>query len=148
MAAAKTAPVRRDRTRLYGALGEFPDAALLQEAFALSLDPALDFRETDVAMFRALDSELGRATLWDFVKKNYDAVVARMPRETTGQIAYVASGFCDAERAKDAKAFFESRIDKLPGGPRNLAQVLETIELCTAARAAQEPGVGEFLKGY
>ena len=71
-----------------------------------------------------------------------------MPRETTGQIAYVASGFCDAAKEKEAKAFLSGRVEKLPGGPRNLAQTLESIQLCIASRTAQEPGVGEFLKGY
>jgi alanyl aminopeptidase len=148
VAAAKKAPNRRDRTRLYRALGYFEDKALLREAFALSLDPALDYRETDAAFYGALNGETGRAALWDFVKANFDAIIARMPRETIGGIPYVAEGFCGNERAREVKAFFEGRIEKLPGGPRSLAQALESIELCTAARAAQEPGVVEFLKGY
>ena len=62
-------------------------------------------------------------------------------------IAYVASGFCDAAKEKEAKAFLSGRVEKLPGGPRNLAQTMEGIQLCIASRTAQEPGVGEFLKG-
>ena len=147
-AAAKTAPERRDRGRLYAALGSFVDPALLKEAFSLSLDPSLDFRETIYASYSALDTDPGRAALWDFVKANFDAIIARMPRETTGGITYVASGFCDAEREKDAKAFLGGRVGKLPGGPRNLAQTLEGIQLCIASRAVQEPGVREFLSKY
>ncbi|HVQ55023.1 MAG TPA: M1 family metallopeptidase, partial [Thermoanaerobaculia bacterium] len=145
-AAAKSNPRRRDRARLYSALGSFQDPALLKEAFALTLDPSLDYRETDSAFFAAIGTSVGRATMWDFVQANFDAIVARMPRETTGQIAYVASGFCDAAKEKEAKAFLSGRVEKLPGGPRNLAQTLEGIQLCIASRTAQEPGVGEFLK--
>ncbi len=147
-AAAKTNPRRRDRARLYSALGSFQDPALLKEAFALTLDPSLDYRETDSTFFSAIGTSAGRAALWDFVQPNFDAIVARMPRETTGQIAYVASGFCDAAKEKEAKAFLSGRVEKLPGGPRNLAQTMEGIQLCIASRTAQEPGVGEFLKGY
>ncbi len=147
-AAAKTNPRRRDRARLYSALGNFQDPALLKEAFALTLDPSLDYRETDTAFFAAIGTDVGRETLWDFAKANFDAIVARMPRETTGQIAYVASGFCDAAREKDAKSFLTGRVEKLPGGPRNLAQTLEGIQLCVASRTAQEPSVGEFLSKY
>ncbi len=147
-AAAKTAPERRDRGRLYIALGGFVDPVLLKEAFALSLDPSLDFRETRYAYYSALGTDAGRTALWDFVKANFDAIIARMPRETTGGITYVASGFCDAAREKDAKAFLGGRVEKLPGGTRNLAQTLESVQLCTAARAAQEPSVREFLKKY
>ena len=148
LAAAKKSPQRRDRARLYYALGSFQDPVLLQEAFALTLDPALDYRETDSTLFAGLGTNLGRATLWDFTKANFDAIVARMPRETTGGIAYVASGFCDAAMEKDAKSFLSGRVEKLPGGPRNLAQALEGVQLCIASRTAQEPSVGEFLSKY
>ena len=146
--AAKAAPQRRDRVRLYFALGGFVDPGLLKDAFALSLDPSLDFRETNYVFYSALGTDAGRAVLWDFVKANFDAIIARMPRETTGGIPYVASGFCDAAQEKDAKAFLGGRVEKLPGGTRNLAQTLEGIQLCIAARTAQEPSVGEFLKKY
>jgi len=147
-AAAKVAPQRRDRGRLYFAFGGFVDPALLKEAFALTLDPSLDFRETVYTFYAALGTDAGRAALWNFVKANFDAIIARMPRETTGGITYMASGFCDAAQEKDAKAFLGGRVEKLPGGTRNLAQTLETIQLCIASRAVQEPGVREFLKGY
>jgi alanyl aminopeptidase len=146
--AAKAAKTRRDRTRLYAALGSFEDPAFLKEAFALTLDPSLDFRETDSTFYAALGTDAGRAALWDFVKANFDAILARMPRETTGGISFVASGFCDAAQEKDAKAFLSGRVEKLPGGPRNLAQTLEGIQLCIASRTAQQPGVREFLKGH
>jgi alanyl aminopeptidase len=146
--AAKASKTRRDRKRLYSALGSFVDPALLKEAFALTLDPSLDFRETVTAIYSALGTDAGRATLWDFVTANFDAVVTRMPRETTGGITYVASGFCDAAQEKDAKSFLGGRVEKLPGGPRNLAQTLEGIQLCIASRAVQEPGVREFLAKY
>jgi alanyl aminopeptidase len=146
--AAKASKTRRDRTRLYSALGSFLDPALLKEAFALTLDPSLDYRETVTAIFSALGTDAGRATLWDFVKANFDAILARMPHETTGGISFVASGFCDAAQEKDAKAFLTGRVEKLPGGPRNLAQTLEGIQLCIASRAVQEPGVREFLVKY
>jgi cytosol alanyl aminopeptidase len=146
--AAKASPNRRDRRRLYGALGEFQDAGLLKQALALTLDPALDFRETEVAMNSATETPLGRAAVWEFVQAHFDAIVARMPRETTAGIVTVGDGFCDTASEKDVKAFYESRVEKLPGGPRNLAQTLESIQLCIASKAAQEPGVREFLKGY
>ena len=146
--AAKTSPQRRDRARLYYALGSFQDPVLLKEAFALTLDPALDYRETDSTLFAGLGTNVGRVAVWEFTKANFDAIVARMPRETTGGIAYVASGFCDAAMEKDAKSFLSGRVEKLPGGPRNLAQTMEGIQLCIASRTAQEPSVGEFLKGY
>ncbi len=147
-AAVKSKPDRRDRVRLYGALGDFRDPALLKEAFALTLAPGADFRESSAILVAAAGDPGARPLVWDFLKANFDTVVAKTPREATGALPYYAAGFCDAARRKDIEAFFAGRIEKLPGGPRNLAQALESVNLCIAARAAQEPGVGAFLEAY
>jgi hypothetical protein len=39
-------------------------------------------------------------------------------------------------------------VDKYAGAPRNLAQVLEGINLCVARKAAQGPAVASFLEKY
>ena len=145
LAAAKKSPQRRDRARLYYALGASRIRSCSRRR-SRHPAPALDYRETDSTLFAGLGTNLGRATLWDFTKANFDAIVARMPRETTGGIAYVAERFCDAAIEKDAKSFLSGRVEKLPGGPRNLAQALEGVQLCIASRTAQEPSVGEFWK--
>ena len=146
--AAKSAKDRRDRRRFYSALGAFQDPALLREALALYLSEEADPREADQILFSASQEEESRQIVWDFVKANYDAIVAKMPREATGIIPLFASTFCDAEHRKDVETFFRDRIEKLPGGSRNLARTLEAIDLCAAAQAAQAQSVREFLKGY
>ena len=112
------------------------------------LSPELDARETVAILFSASESLAGREPMWEFFKANFDAIEARLPREMAGQAPFMAQGFCDPGHRKDVESFFQSRIDKLPGGPRALAQVLEGIDLCIASRAAQEGSVREFLKKY
>jgi len=46
------------------------------------------------------------------------------------------------------RAFFEPKVDRFAGTRRNLAQVLESIRICTAFKAAQRDSVAEFLKKY
>jgi aminopeptidase N len=147
-AALLVAKERRDRKRLYAALATFPDPQLLGEAFALRLSPQTDPREADAMFFAALDDDVGGPAGWKFLTENYDAVIASSPREATGFAPYAGIGFCDAGRRREVEEFFKTRIDKLPGGPRNLAHVLETIDLCVAARAAQEASVREFLRAW
>jgi alanyl aminopeptidase len=89
-----------------------------------------------------------RAAFWDSFKANYDPIVAKLPREAGGFIPYFWRGFCDADHRQDVEAFFKARVEKLPGAPRALAQTLETIDLCIAARAVQEPRVRRFLETY
>ncbi len=148
LAAIKTATVRRDRQRLFSALGFFRDPALVQRAAALYLSSEFDPRESAAAIYSGSGEDPGRQVVWDFVKQNYDAVLARTPREVTGTIPEFGAGFCDAAHRKDVEDFFRGRVEKLPGGPRVLSQTLETIDLCIASRQAQEGSVKEFLKNY
>jgi alanyl aminopeptidase len=85
---------------------------------------------------------------YDFVKRNWDLMVAKLPTDTGAYAPYVAAGYCDAEHRKDAESFFTGRSTKFTGGPRILAQVLEGIDLCIAYKNAQEASVTEFLKSY
>ena len=148
VAALKTAKDRRDRKRIYAALGSFEEPVLLRRAFAMYVSPDYDEREVQPAVIAALASETGRRTLWDFVKENYDAIVARVPREAQGYIPALSSGFCDPEHRADVAAFFRDRAPKLLGGARTLAQTLEEIDLCVALKREQEPSLSAFLKGW
>ena len=146
--AAKAEKTRRDELRLLNALGSFDDPVLVREALEFFLTPAIDSREAYAILFAAGRVEPGRQITWDFVKAHYDAVVERLPREISGFMPLAGAGFCDVEHRRDVADFFQERAAKLPGGPRTLAQALESIDLCIASRTAQEPGVREFLKGY
>ena len=42
--------------------------------------------------------------------------------------------------------FFTPRIEKLTGGPRNLAQALEAAQQCAARVAAQKDSVARYLR--
>ena len=145
LAAARAAKVRRDRQRLLDALGAFPDPALVKQGFALFLGNEFDSRESSRTVYSAVRQPDSRQLVWDFFKENYDAIVAKTPREVTGTLPEVGDGFCDSAHRKELESFFQGRVEKLPGGPRVLAQTLETIDLCIASREAQEGGVRKFL---
>jgi alanyl aminopeptidase len=48
----------------------------------------------------------------------------------------------------EVEEFFKARAPTWLSGPRALAETLEGIDLCIAAKAAHGPGVAEFLKRY
>ncbi len=147
-AGVKSAKERRDRVRLFRGLGAFGDPVLAKDAMAFALSGEFDSREADSIFYSALGFPAGREASWQFMKSNYDAIVARMPREATGFMPYLAAGFCDAPRREAVAEFFAGRAEKLPGGSRNLAQVLEGMELCIALRGAQEGSLREELARY
>lgn len=149
LAAAKAEKGLRDRQRLISALGSFRSPVLAGRALALILDTAFDPRETVHLLFAPLQYEATRDLPFEFVQKNFDALVARLPRgvgsDAGAMLPDVGSAFCSREKHDEVKAFFADRIRHFTGGPRNLAQVLESIDVCAAVAKAQTPSVAEFL---
>jgi alanyl aminopeptidase len=145
VAEIRTSPDRKDRVRIYTALGLFSDPELERRALALTLDPALDSRES-ITLFRtAMGYRLTRDMAWEFFKKNFDAFVARLPREYTPVLPRMGGAFCDAAHREDVRAFFEPRIGSMEGAARPLAQALETAGQCVALAPAEGESIARFL---
>ena len=145
LAEARKTQDRRERRRLLSALGGFRDPAILKDALALVLHGGFDQRESFSIVWEALDDPRTRVQAYDFVKKNFDALVAKTPKAARGSLARVGSSFCDESHRADVESFLKSRVASFDGGPRNLAQSLEGISLCAAVRSRQEESVSKFL---
>ncbi|MBL8112650.1 MAG: ERAP1-like C-terminal domain-containing protein [Acidobacteria bacterium] len=148
LAETKTTKERRDRRRLLPALTLFPDSTLVSQALALTLDEALDPRESLSTLITASRQRETREAALGFVEKNFDALAARLPRDVPANFPYVASTFCDEAHRTRVATYFKDRSPKYTGGPRILEQTLEGIALCAAARRDQQSGVEAFLSGY
>jgi cytosol alanyl aminopeptidase len=118
----------------------------------LVLKPDTDLRETATLLSGPISTPAIRALPFEFVKKNYDAIVARIPSGSTFGFAenlpFVGGAFCDRQSSDDVAAFSEPRVDRFAGTRRNLAQVLEYIRICTAVKATQQASVTEFFQRY
>lgn len=148
----RNAKDQTDRYTIVAALGAFADPAIMRSALDLVLKggPGLEPREVQGVITSQWRET--RATVWEFVKENFDQLDARLPGARGipygATLPYAASGFCDASRADEVESFFAPRLANLSGGARNLARVVETIRLCAARRSALEPGVRQFLLSY
>ncbi|MCP3143906.1 M1 family metallopeptidase [Pyxidicoccus xibeiensis] len=141
---------RKTRQHLLGALGSITDPALAKQSLGLILDKRVDPRETMWLLFAASQNARTQPVAFDFVKENYDRIAgdspeARLPLEVAGRMAFVAGGFCDAQKRQQAADFFTERNARVPGGPRMLAQVLENVDQCASLKAAQGSSVESFL---
>ena len=145
---AKRATERKERGQLLWAMGSFRDPTIERRALAIFLTDEFDAREAIALVFSGLGEETTRPLVYDFVKQNFDAIVARLPRDSGAFLPYAGASFCDEAHRADVEAFFKDRAPTFTGGPRTLAQVLEGISLCAAAKAAQEPEVAAFLGAY
>lgn len=121
------------RSALMTALASVGDPALVQRAWALGLGPSVKPGEMVRLYFTAADRPEHHAALWQFVRTNYAAFEAKVPSVWQGKVVYFGStALCSNEGADELQAFFGERARNLDGGPRAVAQSVESVKLCAA----------------
>ncbi len=133
------------RHHLLEAMSAFRDPEIVKASLEVVLGDEHDVRDVTGLLFQ--DARVADVS-YGFVKQRFDALVARLPSDFSGALPLVARPFCDGDRRGDVEAFFKDRAAKLLGGTRNLAKVLERIQLCVAQRREQEASLATFLKKY
>lgn len=141
---------RRQRNAAIRALGSFRDPAISKDGMALLLTKEFDAREAFFALlFGPLRYPETRGLPFQFVKEHIDELMKRLPHEVGADFAAglpnVGSGFCDAAKRDEVKAFFKDRVKNYVGGQRNLDQTIEKIDICIGERKAIEPDIAAFL---
>ncbi|MBZ2180237.1 MAG: M1 family metallopeptidase [Acidobacteria bacterium] len=150
--AARAAKDARDRRTMLSAMASVEEPGLVARAQQLFLTGGFDAREAVSLLFAGMDSAGQRRAAFDFTKANLEEVEKRIPADITGakgaMAIFTASRFCSASERAEAEAVFGERAKTYGGGPRTMAQVLESIDLCAARKAAQERQVAEILSRY
>jgi len=132
------------RQRALIALGRVRAPALVARALDLALDPRLRSNERTVALSGLLAAPDTRDRAWAWLTAHFDALAPLLPDRYAGAVPRTI-WMCDPERIAEVRAFFGSRIERLAGGPRNLAQALEHAAQCAARVAAQRTSVLAYL---
>jgi cytosol alanyl aminopeptidase len=151
LAELKKTKDRQDRRRIIEALSSFRDPAAIAAGKEALLSGEIPFLEAVRLLFAGTRFPASRKVPFEFLKAHYDEILAK---RTGGVFDYgsffphVGDSFCDAESEGELKSFFEPRVDKLLGARHTLSEVLEGIDTCIAAKAAQEAGVTAFLAKY
>jgi hypothetical protein len=129
----------------FGALGAFRDPPIVQKRLALLLGNDFDVRE--LRGFWGGDPDLVDMR-YDFVKKNYDALAAKLPERSSARLIRVGSDYCDDAHRAEVESTFRARAATGFGGERVLEETLEAIDLCIASRKAQQESVESFLRRF
>jgi alanyl aminopeptidase len=142
---------RAHRQEMYIALGSVRDAKRYEAALELTLDPAIDFREAQ-ALFYAASNNAMRAVSERFARAHKDALFARLPKESvTGGIGglYIRllKASCDASKRADVEKYLRDNFEAMPGGKREIAQGLESMDQCIVQRAQLMPSLRGWLSG-
>ena len=143
---------RQDQQRLIGAMTEFRDPAAIEAGMQEVLARRVKLADGFPLLFGGQGSPVTRKHAFEFVKAHFDEIMKDKPSifgNSFGAILpSVGRSFCDAESRKQLRDYFAPLVDQYDGAPRNLAQVLEGVDLCIARVAAQRPSVSEFLAKY
>jgi len=139
---------RRDRLRLLSGLGTFTDPRLAQAAESFIVSESFDPRDSITILWRQSAQAETRQLAYDYVKRNFDVLVERLPRDAGGGLPAVAAGFCDDEHEANLREFFTGRSTKFKGGPRRLQLAAESVHLCSALKKLQQPSIVRFLQQY
>ncbi|MDQ2843834.1 MAG: M1 family metallopeptidase [Acidobacteriota bacterium] len=152
MAQLKKTHDRQERRKIISALGSFRDPPSIQAGMEAILHADIPFIEGGGLLFGGEQSSKTRKLAFDFMQQHIDELAAKRPvgggADSGARFVLVGRSFCDAQSEAELKNFFEPRVHNFVGAPRILAQILESIKACIATKAAQEPSVEEFLKGY
>jgi hypothetical protein len=150
LTAAKAEKERGDRENLLGALGNFRDPALLARAFPLVLSGDFTPLEAVTVLWAATEAQESAPLAFDYVTSHFEALVEKLPNDSLfnygAALVFFGGSFCDAAGRARVNDFFSPRVPKFIGGPQNLAQVLEGIDLCIAFQKAQGTSLESFLQ--
>lgn len=130
------------------AIGSFQDPEIAKVAFSLLLGDELNPQLKILIISGAARNASIRDLNYQLIKQNWDTLTTRLTADIIPILPFIAAGYCDQVHRNDVKDFFDGRSTKYPGGPRNLQQALELIDLCIAYKQVQQPSLNEFLRNY
>ena len=139
---------RRERADIYAALGSFRAPALAQAARELWLSPDHDLREIMSAGRSRGRTEALRDGVFAFLTEHFDAIAAKMPKESVIGFPRMFQGACSAREAQQLERFFTPLTKTYTGMDKTLTQSLESVRLCARYRDSQHSSLQSFLKQY
>jgi hypothetical protein len=133
-----------ERNHALAALASVSDARAAR-ARALTLDPTLRVNEALVPLRIQLSDYRTRTAAYAYFEGHFDELATRVSPSSMGYTPWFAARLCDSSQAPRVNKFFETRVDRLPGGPRSLGASLEALGLCDALYKAQSSALDAFF---
>ncbi|WDS36084.1 M1 family metallopeptidase [Pseudoxanthomonas sp.] len=129
------------RNALLAALASTEDATLAAKVRSFGLSKDVKVGEMRFALTAGKHTtEADRDAQWTWFTQNYQAIHDRVGAFAGGSLPRLAAtGACTPAESDRLQAFFEPRLKDLPGAIRGLQQARESIALCSAITAKQDP---------
>ncbi|SEK71137.1 alanyl aminopeptidase [Pseudoxanthomonas sp. GM95] len=129
------------RNALLGALASTEDPTLASKVRSFGLSKDVKVGEMRIVLTAGKHATVAdRDAQWTWFTQNYQAIHDRVGAFAGGSLPRTASaGACTPAESDRLQAFFEPRLKDLPGAIRGLQQARESIGLCSAITAKQDP---------
>jgi len=140
----ESAQVPADRNRYLGALANFRDPEIIEEALRYTLTGPLRSNELLTIPGGLVGYPPQRDRVFRWLTENYDAIGKRLPPEFMGFMPFMAGG-CSAERLAKAQEFFGQPQHQAPGTTVQLAKVGDQVHDCVGLHEREGAAVAAFL---
>jgi alanyl aminopeptidase len=128
------------RNGMLAGLAAATDPAAAEEVRNFALDKQVKVGEMGMLLMGGRDTEAGRNAMWQWFTGHYPQVLARTGSFAGGYLPRLAAGGgCSQAEGDRLQAFFKSRTNDAAGIDRGMAQTSESIQLCSALKAKQDP---------
>lgn len=136
----ETDPSRRNA--MLSALAEVHDVALSNQIRDFALGKQVKVGEMSMVLRGGRETRPERDAAWTWFTGHYAQIVKRTGTFATGYLPRLfASGSCSSAEVQRLQRYFGPKLAELSGADRGLAQTAESIQLCTALKAHQDPAV-------
>ena len=128
------------RNGILGGLASVEDPALAEQVRDFAISKPVKVGEMASLLRAGRDTRAQRDAMWNWFAGHYSQVLGRTGSFAGGYLPMLAGGGgCSTAEAQRLQAFFKPRMNDAAGIARGLAQTTESIELCAALAAKQDP---------
>jgi alanyl aminopeptidase len=128
------------RNGILAGLAEANEPAAAEQVRNFALDEKVKVGEMAMLLSGGRDTMAGRNATWQWFTAHYPQILKRTGSFTGSRLpAIAARGGCSASEVSRLQTFFKSRENDAAGITRGLAQTSESIQLCSALKAKQDP---------
>ena len=126
----KIARTPQEEQRYLFSLANFRAPELLRQTMEMTLNSEVRTQNAPFLMHSLLANPVSRYEAWDFVRKNWEAMVQKYPDSALPRMCEAVSGLLD--RQEEVNAFFEQHKPRL--GQKIIEQHLERLAVAIAFR--------------
>lgn len=140
----KAAATPQEERRYLFSLAMFRQEALLDRTLAKTLDGQIRIQDAPFMVGAVMSNVYGREQGWRFVKKNWDVLDQRFPKQGLRRMCGGITGLSAPALERDVRQFFETR--KIDLGGKTLEQYLEQLRISVSFGERNGRSLMEYLQ--